>query len=574
MKKSPQLFYQLLAWSIDGISIASMIQIDKKLPADQYKGKVLIADVCNLLIQSIADKKFYTLVEKEFISSQWKTIGESFEDIVSFLNEYVKQNDITPSFKDLSQMNEEEMQQFLGVEKIIKKVKSNNSKKVIEDIKEKVVEKKVSVKSQKIVMIIFFLMFLTSCQHLQYKSPESEYIEERDVVFQDILTENSVPIYQKNPIVTTKTVQMFSSEWNYRCSIEDKTKTLISTMPRPNIRLIPIGEGDPLPDFNIKDFSMENEKLEVGINRLLEGLDITVINNDDLSKDISIDQISGKLDTVIKTLAKLSNVYINYDKSKKIIKIKNEMEFIIESESKSIEVFLAFLDSIYGIQVPISSINWKNKNITTLIDRERENLIYRSLISINKADYLVAYDVNIYRLYPKSKEFFPWMDLIRAFGNDAVEGTSNGVLGKTLIMAPNITRDDFENFISLKANYASISQGTMFAYPDQQSKFNIGQCAKTDRLEKDLTIFTKTKFERQHLETDNIVFHTELVLYKQDGELASFKTTPVIGNSILIIGIPLHTFLKQDKTTLAPWNEVVLWIQPRLIQFIDPKYRK
>ena len=111
-----------------------------------------------------------------------------------------------------------------------------------------------------------------------------------------------------------------------------------------------------------------------------------------------------------------------------------------------------------------------------------------------------------------------------------------------------------------------ISQGT-FAVPNGwQTRFDIGQCSKEDRLETDLIIGATGKYGDYG---DSKKIDAKIVLSTSYGELSSFTIPSSVGDNYVIIGIPTHSFVTTPETLISPFAELVMFMSPRLISIVD-----
>ena len=112
-----------------------------------------------------------------------------------------------------------------------------------------------------------------------------------------------------------------------------------------------------------------------------------------------------------------------------------------------------------------------------------------------------------------------------------------------------------------------ISQGH-FVVPDGwQSRFDIGQCGKEERLETDLVIGASAKYSdfggRKKIDA-------KIVLRTSNGELSSFTIPSSVGDNYIIIGIPTHSFVTTPETLISPFAELVIFMSPRIVSIVNP----
>ena len=111
-----------------------------------------------------------------------------------------------------------------------------------------------------------------------------------------------------------------------------------------------------------------------------------------------------------------------------------------------------------------------------------------------------------------------------------------------------------------------ISQGT-FAIPNGwQSRFDIGQCSKEERLETDLIVGASATYGdfagRKKIDA-------KIVLRTSQGELSSFNLPTSVGDNYVIVGIPTHSFVTTPETLVSPYAELVVFMSPRVISVAD-----
>ena len=180
--------------------------------------------------------------------------------------------------------------------------------------------------------------------------------------------------------------------------------------------------------------------------------------------------------------------------------------------------------------------------------------------------YVLAWDVDVYRVYPKTDNPIIWMNMLPAFGENNIHMSIPGVVGRTLVVSPEINTKTLQQFISQQASMVLISQGT-FAVPNGwQTRFDIGQCSKEDRLETDLIIGATGTYGNFG---DSKKIDAKIVLSTSNGELSSFTIPSSVGDNYVIIGIPTHSFVTTPETLISPFAELVVFMSPRLISIVD-----
>ncbi|MDL2296301.1 hypothetical protein LJC18_05880 [Lachnospiraceae bacterium OttesenSCG-928-E19] len=141
-----------------------------------------------------------------------------------------------------------------------------------------------------------------------------------------------------------------------------------------------------------------------------------------------------------------------------------------------------------------------------------------------------------------------------------------GVVGRALVTSPEINTKTLQEFLASQGNVVLISQGTFVIPNGWQSRFDIGQCGKEERLETDLTIGATGKYG--DFGGKNKV-DAKIVLSTSNGELSSFKIPSDLGDNYVIIGIPTHSFVTSPETLISPFAELVVFMSPRVISITD-----
>ena len=121
-----------------------------------------------------------------------------------------------------------------------------------------------------------------------------------------------------------------------------------------------------------------------------------------------------------------------------------------------------------------------------------------------------------------------------------------------------------------KGRYAwivKIGEKGQFVIPNGwQSRFDIGQCGREERLETDLIIGATGTYGdfagRNKIDA-------KIVLRTSNGELSSFNIPSSVGDNYVIVGIPTHSFVTTPETLVSPFAELVVFMSPRVIAISD-----
>lgn len=406
---------------------------------------------------------------------------------------------------------------------------------------------------------------LTACQNNQSDVAESDY-DTVTVINNLVIDENSVPIFPKKAALTTDTARRFSIELPKRCSVDWNNQSVVSVVPEEKIEIVRLNTGDKLPELKVSDYEFKKLTVREALDKLLDGTDISVEENGELIEKISGTISTGTLSDAVELMAKMGRVYYSYDESDGVIHLTNRAKWLIKMP-KNETIIMALLDAMHGADMRNLLVNWDDKTIVFEGNYQTEREVARMIADISSKKYMLAWDVDVYRVYPRTDNPIIWMNLFPAFGDKNIKMSIPGVVGRAVVVGPEINTKTLQEFLYQQSNVVLISQGT-FAIPNGwQSRFDIGQCGKEERLETDLTIgATATYGNYGGLNK----IDAKIVLRTSNGELSSFTIPSSVGDNYVIVGIPTHAFVTTPETLISPFAELVVFMSPRLISIVDP----
>ena len=212
-------------------------------------------------------------------------------------------------------------------------------------------------------------------------------------------------------------------------------------------------------------------------------------------------------------------------------------------------------------------MNWEDKTLIFEGNYQMEREVAKIISDISSKKYMLAWDMDIYRVYPRTDNPIIWMDMLPAFGENNIKMSIPGVVGRALVVGPEVNTKTLQEFLSRQANVVLISQG-QFSIPNGwQSRFDIGQCGKEERLETDLVIGAQAKYGDF---AGQKKIDAKIVLRTSQGELSSFNIPSSVGDNYVIIGIPTHSFVTTPETLVSPFAELVVFMSPRVISIVEP----
>ena len=386
-----------------------------------------------------------------------------------------------------------------------------------------------------------------------------------NVVENLVINENSVPIFPKKAALTTNTAQHFALDLPKRCTVDWNNQSVVSVVPEEKIEIVRLNVGDALPDLKVSDYEFKRLYVKDALTKLLEDTDISVIEDQATFEKISGTISTGSLTDAVELMAKLGRVYYSYDGEFGEIHLTATGKWMIKMP-KDETMIMAILDAMRGIDIHNLLVNWQDKTVVFEGDYQTEREVSKIIADVSSKKYVLAWDIDVYRVYPKMDSAIIWMNMLPAFGEKNIRMSIPGVVGRALVVSPEINTKTLQEFISQQANMVLISQGT-FAVPNGwQSRFDIGQCSKEDRLETDLIIGATGKYGNYggYKKID-----AKIVLSTTHGELSSFKIPSNVGDNYVIIGIPTHSFVTTPETLVSPFAELVVFMSPRLISIVD-----
>ncbi len=386
-----------------------------------------------------------------------------------------------------------------------------------------------------------------------------------NVVENLVVDERSVPIFPKKAALTTDTAQRFALDLPKRCTVNWNNQSVVSVVPEEKIEIVRLDTGDALPDLQVSDYDFKKVYVKDALETLLEGTDISVMEDNTNFEKISGGIQAGSLADAVELMTKLGRQYYSFDAEFGEIHLTSHGKWMIKMP-KDETIIMALLDAMRGADIRNLLVNWQEKTVVFEGDYQTEREVTKIISDVASKKYVLAWDIDVYRVYPKTDNPMIWMNMLPAFGDKNIRMSIPGVVGRALVVSPEINTKTLQEFMATQANIVLVSQGT-FAIPNGwQSRFDIGQCGKEDRLETDL-IIGATGVYGNYGGSNKI--DAKIVLSTSNGELSSFKIPTNVGDNYVIVGIPTHSFVTTPETLISPFAELVVFMSPRLISIID-----
>ena len=409
---------------------------------------------------------------------------------------------------------------------------------------------------------ILAVLTLFGCAQQQKDIPLYDTVT---VVDQLVIDDNSVPIFPKKAALTTDTARRFSIELPKRCEVDWDNQKVVSVVPQEKIEIVRLNVGDALPELKVDDYEFKDLTVKQSLDKLLLGTDIVVLEDEPLYEKITGTITTGPLSDAVELMTKMGRVYYSYDDKNGELKLSHRGKWLIKMP-KNETIIMALLDAMHGADMRNLLVDWQDKTVVFEGNYQTEREVAKIIADITDKKYMIAWDIDVYRVYPRTDNPIVWMNLLPAFGDKNVKMSIPGVVGRALVVGPEINTKTLQEFLAQQANVVLISQGT-FAIPNGwQSRFDIGQCGKEERLETDLIIGATGNYG-DFGGRDKI--DAKIVLRTSNGELSSFNIPSSVGDNYVIVGIPTHSFVTTPETLISPFAELVVFMSPRLISVYD-----
>jgi len=414
--------------------------------------------------------------------------------------------------------------------------------------------------------LCLILLGITGCA----QNKNVQQYETVNVVDQLVIDENSVPIFPKKAALTTDTARRFSIELPKRCKVDWNNQSVLSVVPEEKIEIVRLDMGDTLPEFNVSDYEFTKLTVKETLDKLLDGTDISVVEDENLPEKITGTIQSGSLSDTLELITKMGRSYYTYDDDSHEIHLSHHAKWLMKMP-KDENIIMALLDAMHGADMRNLLVDWEDKTVTFEGNYQTEREVSKIVSDVGSKKYMVAWDIDVYRVYPRTDNPIVWMNMLPAFGDKNVKMSIPGVVGRALVVSPEINTKTLQEFLSQQGNVVLISQGTFVIPNGWQSRFDIGQCGKEERLETDMTIGATAKYGAYG---DKNKIDAKIVLRTTVGELSSFKIPSNVGDNYVIIGIPTHSFVTAPETLISPFAELVVFMSPRVISIVDTSNSK
>ena len=337
------------------------------------------------------------------------------------------------------------------------------------------------MKTNKLKMILFMICaipLIGSCtQQQKFANRNQPIYDTVEVIDNLVIDENSVPIFPKKAALTTDTARRFSIELPKRCKVDWNNQNVLSVVPEEKVEIVRLDRGDELPDLNVTDFEFTKMSVRDVLDKLLDGTNIAIVEDEQLTDKITGSIQSGSLTDSIELIAKMGRAYYSYDEDSREIHLTHRAKWLMKMP-KDQNIIMALLDAMHGADMRNLLVNWQDKTVVFEGNYQTEREVSRIVADVASKKYMIAWDIDVYRVYPRTDNPIIWMNMLPAFGEKNVKMSIPGVVGRALVTSPEINTKTLQEFLASQGNVVLISQGTFVIRIGCQSRFDIGQCGK------------------------------------------------------------------------------------------------
>ena len=402
-------------------------------------------------------------------------------------------------------------------------------------------------------------LLLFACQPVQ----EFDTIHVVDTL---VIDERSVPIYPRKAALTTDTARRFALDLPKRCNVDWDNQRVLSILPEELVELVRLDAGDPLPEvlseFGVENFSFENQTVTEILEQLFQGTGIEIVEADPMLDRISGSIQSGELSDAAELIAGMGRAYWSFNADLNELRLRRSARWLVRMPRDQ-NMIMALMDAFRGADMRNLMVNWADNTMILEGNFQTEREARQIIADLGAQKYIIAWDIDVYRVYPRSENPIVWMNMLPAFGQKNVKMSIPGVVGRLLVTSPEINTKTLQTFLAQQSNVVLISQGTFSIPNGWQSRFDIGQCTREERLETDLIIGATGRFGDYG---GMKKIDAKIALRTRGGEIASFNVPSSLGDNYVIIGIPTHSFVETPQTLISPFAELVVFMSPRVIE--------
>ncbi|MBQ7304411.1 MAG: hypothetical protein IJW75_05825 [Alphaproteobacteria bacterium] len=360
----------------------------------------------------------------------------------------------------------------------------------------------------------------------------------------------------KRQIRTSDGANALDLETPLRCNVNWANQQMVLTLPFSNsaFRIERLEKTDKLPGFEVTGFTFETMSAEKALYQLTKEAGIKLVAKDAPYTSLSGENLKGEFSDIVNMITEAAEIFYSYDAKNKVMTLSRKTEIALYVP-ESRPIILSLLDVLRGAGITDLTTNWSDYTITLNVDMELKNKIVSLIDYFERNPNLIAYDVSIFKIYPKDNCDVEWKNLLDEFNFGSITTAQTGVIGRVLTTTNEISMESLIKFIEKTATIEPVSEGK-FIVPDLWlSRFDVGKCGRMDTKESQLSLLAKASV------TDNNRITSEVTLETNKGQITNFKIRNKLGENFMIIGIPSDVYLSEEKP-----SETVIFMVPRIIR--------
>lgn len=408
-------------------------------------------------------------------------------------------------------------------------------------------------------------LYLISIITLSLLGACNRYAQEDEVVMSyslqnNVATNTSLVLPQQDPYMlrTSFRADDLDLETPLRCNVNWKTQEMVQILPHNNVsfRIDRNDVNDPMPKFEVKNFTFDNIPAEQALFQLTQEAGITLVAKDAPYPTLYGKNVNGSFEEVVEMISRSADLFYRYDAKMNSIILSRRASFTLYAPS-SRTLLLGFLDILRGAGITDMITNWRDYSISFETNLETMDKINDLINEFENNPTMVMYDVSIFRVLAKEPCGVVWKDLLKDFEFGSIATAQTGVIGRVLTVTNDISNDEIRKFVGKYATIQDISEGRFIVPTRWFSRFDVGRCGKIDNMEYPLSLLAKAEIEK------NNRILSEITLDTTEGEITRFKVRNKLGENFLIIGLPSEMFGPASQGT-----ETIVFIVPRLVRLL------
>ena len=411
---------------------------------------------------------------------------------------------------------------------------------------------------KKSLFVLFSFALLTSCNNAQ--SVEELDYSDTNIKVSENYNGNYSILPQQDPYMlrTLHRANDLDLETPLRCSVNWKTQEMVQILPHNDVsfRVERNDINDALPEFDVKDFSFNNETADQALLKLTKEAGLTLIAKDAPYPALYGKNLSGRLKDVLENITKSADLLYRYDAKTKSVILNRRGSFTLYIPH-SRTLMLGFLDVLRGAGITDVITNWRDYNIVFEANLETIHKINSLITDFEANPTMIMYDVSVFRVIANEPCGIVWKDLLQDFDFGSIATAQTGVIGRLLTVTNDISREQLQQFVSKYGYIQDISEGHFVVPTRWFSRFDVGRCGKVENMEYPLSVLARAGLEK------NDRIYSEITLDTTDGEITKFKVRNKLGENFLIIGLPSEIFGSAKEGT-----ETIVFIVPRLVRLL------